>query len=273
MKDGKKEVALWETFTDLSAEKRAPAICLSLTRRARDAVLELDITKLNSVIGVKELIAKLDTLLLKDTEQRIYGAYDDFEKFKRNSDMNINDYIIEFEKRNSKLKEHSIELPDAVLAYRLLHSANNGTEKEQLARATISKLTYANMKEQLRKIFDETCVGSSDFVSPANVKMENESIYYNRNNKRGNYRGNYQGRGGYRGRKYSQGNYNAQSSHEVSQNRGDVSENRQHKQSTRQRNPPDVNGYTSKCIICKFIFHWAKDCPDRNKEEVSGDKD
>ena len=49
--------------------------------------------------------------------------------------------------------------------------------------------------------------------------------------------------------------------------------NRQHKQSTRQRNPPDVNGYTSKCIICKSIFHWAKDCPDRNKEEVPGDKD
>ena len=49
--------------------------------------------------------------------------------------------------------------------------------------------------------------------------------------------------------------------------------NRQPKQSTRQRNPPDVNGYTSKCIICKSIFHWAKDCPDKNKEEVSGDKD
>ena len=91
-------MALWETFTDLSAEKRAPAICLSLTGRGRDAVLELDITKLNSVTGVKELIAKLDTIFLKDTEQRIYGAYDDFEKFKRNSDMNINDYIIEFEK-------------------------------------------------------------------------------------------------------------------------------------------------------------------------------
>ena len=57
----------------------------------------LTLTKLNSVTGVKELIAKLDTLF-KDTEQHIYGAYDDFEKFKRNSDMNINDYIIEFEK-------------------------------------------------------------------------------------------------------------------------------------------------------------------------------
>ena len=90
--------------------------------------------------------------------------------------MNINDYIIEFAKRNSKLKEHSIELPDAVLAYRLLNSANIGTEKEQLARATISKLTYVNMKDQLRKIFDETSVGSSDFVSPVNVKVENESV-------------------------------------------------------------------------------------------------
>ena len=57
------------------------------------------------------------------------------------------------------------------------------------------------MKDQLIKIFDETCVGSSDFVSLANVKVENESVYYyNRNNKRGNYRVNYQGRGGYRGR-------------------------------------------------------------------------
>ena len=36
------------------------------------------------------------------------------------------------------------------------------------------------MKYQLRKIFDETSVGSSDFVSPVNVKVENE---YNRNNK------------------------------------------------------------------------------------------
>ena len=138
-------MALWETFTDLSAEKRAPAICLSSTGRARGAVLELNMTKLNSVTGVKELIAKPDTLFLKDTEQSIYGARDDFEKFKRSSDININDYIIEFEKRNSKLKENSIELPDAVLAYRLLNGANIGKEKEQLAKETISKLTYVNI--------------------------------------------------------------------------------------------------------------------------------
>ena len=27
-------------------------------------------------------------------------------------------------------------------------------------------------------------------------------------------------------------------------------------------------GFLSRCGICKSIYHWAKDCPDRNKEEV-----
>ena len=53
--------------------------------------------------------------------------------------MSINDYIIEFEKQTLKLKEHKIDLPDAVLAYRLLNNANIG--HEQLARATLAKLT------------------------------------------------------------------------------------------------------------------------------------
>ena len=54
----KKEVALWETFTGLSAEKKSTSNLLSLTRRAQDAVLELDITKLNSVTGVKRIYCK-----------------------------------------------------------------------------------------------------------------------------------------------------------------------------------------------------------------------
>ena len=34
----------------------------------------------------------------------------------------------------------------------------------------------------------------------------------------------------------------------------------------------DANGYASKFIICKSIFHWSKNCSDRNKEEVPGEK-
>ena len=157
----KKEILLWEVFTELKEEKRAPAICLSLTGKAREAALELPVEKLTKKTGVQELRLKLDSLFLKDSDQRMYAAYDKFEKFKRTTDMNINDFIIEFEKRNAKLIEHKIVLPDPVLAYRLWNSSEIGSDKEQLARATIATLTYDIMKNQLRKIFDDTCHSNS----------------------------------------------------------------------------------------------------------------
>ena len=100
----KKELSLWQIFTDISKSKQAPAICLSLSGRAHEAALEINIDKLHSDTGVQELITKLDSSFLKDSEQRIYVAYDTFEKFKRKDNMSINDYIIEFEKLNLKLK-------------------------------------------------------------------------------------------------------------------------------------------------------------------------
>ena len=38
--------------------------------------------------------------------------------------------------------------------------------------------------------------------------------------------------------------------------------------STRKKNPMNKEGFVSRCAICKSIYHWAKDCPDQNKEEV-----
>ena len=64
----KKEIALWKYFTNLSPEKMAPAICLSLTGRACEAALELDVATLNSAQGVDELFAQLDRL--KDMKLR-----------------------------------------------------------------------------------------------------------------------------------------------------------------------------------------------------------
>lgn len=254
----KKEIALWEVFTELKEEKRAPAICLSLTGKAREAALELPVEKLTEKTGVQELILKLDSLFLKDSEQRMYAAYDNFEKFKRTTDMNINDFIIEFEKRNAKLKEHKIILPDPVLAYRLLNSSEIGSDKEQLARATITTLTYHNMKNQLRKIFDDTCHSNvtQSFVNNVKIKEE-EEVYFNENRRGNDYhenrRGNYQGRGWTRDRS----RYNHQRGNTYNRT-----------QNMKRKNPIDANGFTSKCIVCKSIYHWAKDCPDAEKKDV-----
>ena len=116
-------------FLDLSKSKQGPAVCLSLSGRAGEAALEINMDKLHSDTGAQKLITKLDSLFLKDSEQRIYAAHDSFEKFKRKDNISINDCIIEFEKLNLKLKEHKIDLPDAVLANRLLNNANIGHER------------------------------------------------------------------------------------------------------------------------------------------------
>ena len=58
-------------------------ICLSLSAIASEAALEINIDKLHSGTDVQELITKLDSLFLKDSEQRIYAVYDTFEKFQR----------------------------------------------------------------------------------------------------------------------------------------------------------------------------------------------
>ena len=42
----KKEIAIRQAFTDLSAEKQDSAIFLTLSGKAREAVLELDVSKL-----------------------------------------------------------------------------------------------------------------------------------------------------------------------------------------------------------------------------------
>ena len=49
----KGEIAIWQAFTDLSAEKQGPAIFLTLSGKAREAVLQLDVSKLTDKNGVK----------------------------------------------------------------------------------------------------------------------------------------------------------------------------------------------------------------------------
>ena len=67
--------------------------------------------------------------------------------------MNLNNY---------KLKAHNMELPDGVLAYRVLANANISDHLKQLVSATLPELSYQKMKEQLLKVFNDSSVFSSD---------------------------------------------------------------------------------------------------------------
>ena len=80
-------------------------------------------------------------MYLKDENNSAFEAYESFENYQRPSDMDMTTYINAFERLYQKAKNFKFELPDGVLAYRLLKSANLSSEHEQLARATLPALT------------------------------------------------------------------------------------------------------------------------------------
>jgi len=197
--DWKHEVTVWKAFVNYEKKKLGPALFLSLFGSARAAAHEIKLEDLSKENGFETLLAKLDTLYLKDENNSAFEAYESFEKYQRPGNMDMTAYMIAFERLYQKAKNFSFELPDGVLAYRLLKSANLSSEHEQLARATLPSLTYDNMKNQLKKIFNNnsTSVPVSVKIEPTYNTTHNEAeAYYTRGGGSNSFRGGFQrGRG------------------------------------------------------------------------------
>ena len=67
-----------------------------------------------------------------------------FETFMRSSDISIQTFLNEFEKRLHKTKSYGTEMSEDILAYRLLKSVNLSNEYEQLIKATFPELQYGS---------------------------------------------------------------------------------------------------------------------------------
>ena len=109
---------------------------------------------MNSDDDVDILLCKLKSLFAKDINQAAFTAHDKFEMFKRPANMDIADFINEFERLYNNIKKYDMELSTRMLAYRLLKSVDISEDKQQLARATMSSFSYDDMKKQLKAIYD-----------------------------------------------------------------------------------------------------------------------
>ena len=174
----KKELKIWEAFTSIDKKKQAPAIFLTLSGQAQEAVLEIDIEKLKAENGVEHLVNALDELYLIDETCSAYEAYEVFEKFIRPFNMSISDFIIQFERLYNKAKSYNMEIHEGVLAYRMLNSANLSENHKQLVRATLSDMKYVKMKEQLKKVFSNVTSNRESFKSENPVKIEPSDTFY-----------------------------------------------------------------------------------------------
>ena len=111
--------------------------------------------------------------------------------------MTMHNYIIEFERLYHKIKNYGMDLPDDVLAYKILSNANISEHYKQLVRATLSELKYNTMKELLKKVFGDLLNFTGSIKEEQNIKVEpisnTEDLYDgNRYSKRYNprFRGN-----------------------------------------------------------------------------------
>ena len=121
---------IWEMATCVKKVKCALIVFLLLEGKAREAVLELDNTALNSKGGMEKVYEKLDTLFLEDINQSAFLAYETFKAYRRQPDTSIEDFLMNFSQHIAKLKDFDILLPEPVLAFRALKSANLTQENE-----------------------------------------------------------------------------------------------------------------------------------------------
>ena len=132
--------------------------------------------------GLTQIISLLDKIYQEDSAQLSYRVYSKFEKYSRPESTSLQSYLSEFKKLISDLKKQKITLPEEVLAYRFLNSANLPAEKTDLALATVKSLTYKEMCVTVEKIFSVRTNLSG--IESSSVKVEPEECNYTNSSSR-----------------------------------------------------------------------------------------
>ena len=233
--DWKMDLELWQEFTSLEKRKQGTALLLELKPgKVKDTVRSLGKEVVTAEDGIAQVTAHLDKIYQEDSALICYRVYSKFEKYSRPESMSLQSYISEFEKLLADLRKHKITLPDTVLAYRFLNSANLSVEKVDLALATVKALTYEEMCVTIGKIFSvQTNLRTPSTFSSVKVEPEDCNYTYN-SSQRG-------GRGSYR---------------RMSRGRGSFHPYRQ------------KTSYTG-CFVCSEKDHIAKWCPSKKNDRAS----
>ena len=261
-----KEVNLWSLCCKLDKKEQGPALALSLSGHARQAAMEIDTPTMNSDQGLQAVINKLDGLYLKDVNQRIYVALKNFECYKRSVDTSMDNFLNQFDLRYNKLKAHGIVLPDIVLGYRMIESANLTQNRNELVRISAGCMSYTEIKKQLRKLEDIAASASGVDL----IKTEDTSdvlFQYENYQTRGASRSRSRGGRGNRGGARSRGGRGAQqSSGGDSRNTFQANNTRGGRGATRGRGGFRGRGRGA-CHNCGRFDHWARECPEFYEEE------
>ena len=101
----KSEIKAWAEATDAEKKKHGILVALSLPEddvsQIRDKVFsEVELESLKVDDGLKKLLDYFDTQFAKDDLTETYERYIEFERCKREANQKINDFILDYMKRN-----------------------------------------------------------------------------------------------------------------------------------------------------------------------------
>ena len=145
-------------------------------------------------------------------------------------------------------------LPEGVLAYAVLTCANLPKAQEQICRATVNKLTYAEMKLQIEKVV--LCQTKDESIV--------EPQFYNNNEDNFCEDDQYYEQPWQQDEQYTEDNSQYNDTYYAHQQHRSVPPNYQkHEHSRTSRlNPMDDYGKPAPCRFCHSIYHWVDKCPD-----------
>ena len=178
----KKMVKIWCSVTDVAKDKQADVLILTLDADGQNLALrvsEEDRHK-GDGSGVDEILKVLDTLYEQNKSQKIYSAFEEFEHFVREPSMSVAKYISEYEMKVSALTDLEVNLPDPLLAYKLLKNASLTEDCTRIVRATCKELKLEDMKNAILNVFDVRLGSSSkcgqSFGNQENFPVKTESV-------------------------------------------------------------------------------------------------
>ena len=247
------ELNAWTFITELEKDKQAIAVALSFPENdeshIRDKVFsEINMDDLKEEDGIKTLITFMDGIFKKDELTQVYDAYIKFDRFKRTMNDAIENYIIEFEKLYVKTKRYKMELPQSVLAFKLLDGTLLEHKDRQLVLTAVNysnvDTLFSQMKVALKKFFGEQ---SKPALSADDSSIKYESALAAQHEECNmNYR---------RRPNFTRGNNTRQHF------RGGSSNINKTQTQRRKTNPVDSTGNPMTCNICQSIMHFSRDCP------------
>ena len=260
------ELRGWTYITDVEKKKQGMAIALSLPEddknQIRDKVFnEIDMDLLKDEDGVETIIKFLDDVFKKDELSEVYEHYVNFDRYKRDSKETMDRYILEFEKLYNKTKKFKMDLPQSVLAFKLLENSGLKHNDRLLVLTGVNyaeqTTLFQQMKSALKKFFGQQSKPiSSEFSQQSSIKLElsEEDVNVAYTPKYG-----YQQRGFFSNRGKRGNGYRNQ------RQRG------QPKNFTRRSNPVDQSGNHLRCMVCQSTMHFVRDCPHayENNEQMT----